>query len=139
MRSLWAELALRSSNPRAVRAVGQLARQDLRWFQRALRSVAATQLWHDYSQSVVIICDASGLEGNEAGFGAVCIGPDEVSVWQRQWSASERKMFAKSDAASSSTLREMLAAYLAAKHFRTKWACSARPVLFVTDSSASAC
>ena len=139
MQSLWSELASRMDNPQAVRAVGRLARSDLQWFQRALRSVAATQLWHDYSQSVVIICDASGLEGNEAGFGAVCIGPDEVSVWQRQWSAAERKMFAKSDAASSSTLREMLAAYLAAKHFRRKWACMARPVLFVTDSSASAC
>lgn len=138
MQSLWAELASRRSDPRAVRAVGSSTRGDLLWFQQALQSSVATQLWHDYSQSVVIVCDASGLDGDEAGFGAVCIGPDEVSVWQRQWSAAERKMFESSSTSSSSTLREMLAAYLAAKHYRRKWADAARPVLFITDSSASA-
>ena len=139
MQSLWTELASRAGDPRAIKAVGVSTREDLRWLRQALQSSVATQLWHDYSKSVVIICDASGLDGYEAGFGAVCIGPNEVSVWQRQWSAAEREMFARSNAASSSTLREMLAAYLAAKHFRTKWADAARPVLFITDSSASAC
>jgi len=97
--SLWAELASRSADGRAVRAVSAAARRDLQWLDHHLQRAQGTSLWRDFTSSVVIITDAamdqtaSGVEG-PLGFGAICFAPETVSVMQHRWNAEELQWFA---------------------------------------------